>query len=75
MRPLCLCSQIAEYYRNGATWKDFISEEDVQKIIDEKKVVTYHANYAGNKDTKLVKLKRFGLAHSFNVNKNAPNIG
>ncbi|EJK57151.1 hypothetical protein THAOC_22838 [Thalassiosira oceanica] len=34
-------------------------------------VVTYHANYAGNKGRKQEKLERFGLAQGFNVNKNA----
>ena len=47
-----------------------MSEEAVQEIIDKKKIVTYHANFAGNKGAKLLKLKRFGLAHGFNANKN-----
>ena len=63
-------SQTAVYYRNGATSTDFMSEEALQEIIDKKMVVTYHANYAGNKGRKQEKLERFGLVQGFNVNKN-----
>lgn len=69
--PLNLCCLDPVYYRNGATSTDFMSEEALQEIIDKKMVVTYHANYAGNKGRKQEKLERFGLAQGFNVNKNA----